>query len=657
MSSDESDSLDQEKWHEESNPNKSDLPSEYWHLQKLLKYIKVGNQTATIIALACMKDLDLTSDISLLAMKDIGGLEILINLLETKVHNCVLGGLQILASVCGKSEVKREVTELGGVPLLVGLLRSAEPLLQGLAATTISNLATVTKARALVRKSGGIPVLVDLLDVPKSFLSTPMSALSETDVKKLQVVTGSCKAVWALSQSTRNKELMRRAGLVSILARFLTSVHEEILLYTLGTIDECSSQRNYQLDIQSEAMIGDMVQFLSIENSLLKKHCASAIYKCAEDDKTRRLVRDFGGLEPLLGLISDEENHEDKALLSAATGAVWKCAKCLDNVRKLDQLDVINILVQLLKDEDEQVLKNVAGALAECAKLPHNRENICKSGGIKALVGLLTLTNKELLENVTKVLGECANEMECMTKIEELDGVRLIWSLLKNKSTKVQASAAWALVPCIQNSTDCGEMVRSLVGGLELIVSLLKSRDKYVLASVCAALAHIAQDRDNLAVITDHGVVPLLCSLVNAEEDDLREHLALAIAHCCKWGNNCFEFGRLGAVAPLVTYMSSQEPRVHRSTALALNNISQDPFNCVTLHHSGVVPFLLQTISSSNESLQDASAGCLSNIRKLALAVDHLKYRSGITVIGSVRENVFKKSEKLRKVEDLSGVM
>lgn len=94
----------------------------------------------------------------------------------------------------------------------------------------------------------------------------------------------------------------------------------------------------------------------------------------------------------------------------------------------------------------------MAGALAECAKLPHNRENISKSGGIKALVGLLTLTNKELLENVTKVLGECANEMECMTKIEELDGVRLIWSLLKNKSTRVQASAAWALVPCIQNS-------------------------------------------------------------------------------------------------------------------------------------------------------------------------------------------------------------
>ena len=57
-------------------------------------------------------------------------------------------------------------------------------------------------------------------------------------------------------------------------------------------------------------------------------------------------------------------------------------------------------------------------------------------------------------------------------------------------------------------------MVRSFVGGLELIVALLKSKDVEVLASVCAAIAEIAKDEENLAVITDHGVVKLLSSLV-----------------------------------------------------------------------------------------------------------------------------------------------
>lgn len=57
-------------------------------------------------------------------------------------------------------------------------------------------------------------------------------------------------------------------------------------------------------------------------------------------------------------------------------------------------------------------------------------------------------------------------------------------------------------------------MVRSFVGALELIVSLLKSPDTRVLACVCAAISKVAEDKENLAVITDHGVVPMLCRLV-----------------------------------------------------------------------------------------------------------------------------------------------
>lgn len=58
-------------------------------------------------------------------------------------------------------------------------------------------------------------------------------------------------------------------------------------------------------------------------------------------------------------------------------------------------------------------------------------------------------------------------------------------------------------------------MVRSLVGGLELIVNLLKSTNNEVLASICAAIAKIAKDKENLAVLTDHGVVPLLAKQTN----------------------------------------------------------------------------------------------------------------------------------------------
>ena len=126
-------------------------------------------------------------------------------------------------------------------------------------------------------------------------------------------------------------------------------------------------------------------------------------------------------------------------------------------------------------------------------------------------------------------------------------------------------------------------MVRSFVGGLELIVSLLKSEHVQVLASVCASIANIAKDEENLAVITDHGVVPMLAKLTNTKNDKLRRHLAEAIARCCRWGNNKVAFGSAGAVAPLVKYLKSPDEQVHKSTAHALHQLSMDGIYIYTL--------------------------------------------------------------------------
>jgi len=51
-----------------------------------------------------------------------------------------------------------------------------------------------------------------------------------------------------------------------------------------------------------------------------------------------------------------------------------------------------------------------------------------------------------------------------MMIIDKLDGVRLLWSLLKNTNPEVQASAAWAICPCIENAKDAGEMVSQFKG-------------------------------------------------------------------------------------------------------------------------------------------------------------------------------------------------
>lgn len=170
VESDDSDSTDvisssdeEERWKDTSRA--ADIPSEYWYVQKLVKYIKAGNQTATIVALCCLKDHDLTTQINQLAIQDIGGLEVLVNLLESNDLQCRLGALSVLTEISENIDIRRTIVDLGGIPLLVNLLSEPARDLKTKSADTIANVARVRLARKLVRKNGGIPKLVDLLDI------------------------------------------------------------------------------------------------------------------------------------------------------------------------------------------------------------------------------------------------------------------------------------------------------------------------------------------------------------------------------------------------------------------------------------------------------------------------------------------------------------
>ena len=49
------------------------------------------------------------------------------------------------------------------------------------------------------------------------------------------------------------------------------------------------------------------------------------------DEQTRKAVYDCGGLDTLVSLLSRQDN---KKLLAAVTGAIWKCAISEYNVRR-----------------------------------------------------------------------------------------------------------------------------------------------------------------------------------------------------------------------------------------------------------------------------------------------------------------------------------
>ena len=63
--------------------------------------------------------------------------------------------------------------------------------------------------------------------------------------------------------------------------------------------------------MQTEGMIADMVRNLQSDSAKLRMLCARAIFRLAEEEETRDLVRFNGGLDPLVEMLNVNTNQED----------------------------------------------------------------------------------------------------------------------------------------------------------------------------------------------------------------------------------------------------------------------------------------------------------------------------------------------------------
>ncbi|XP_008562367.1 PREDICTED: armadillo repeat-containing protein 4-like, partial [Galeopterus variegatus] len=171
------------------------------------------------------------------------------------------------------------------------------------------------------------PYPVALLDCAQNSTKPAQSSLYET--RDVEVARCGALALWSCSKSNTNKEAIRKAGGIPLLARLLKTSHENMLIPVVGTLQECASEENYRAAIKAERIIENLVKNLNSENEQLQQHCAMAIYQCAEDEETRDLVRLHGGLKPLANLLNNTDNKER---LAAVTGAIWKCSISKENV-------------------------------------------------------------------------------------------------------------------------------------------------------------------------------------------------------------------------------------------------------------------------------------------------------------------------------------
>lgn len=80
------------------------------------------------------------------------------------------------------------------------------------------------------------------MDVPYQVLRTESEMLPTAQQKLLILMRNCSKALWYMSKSDKNKDVMRRSGIIPVMAKLLTSVHEDVVGFIMGIIVNCATQ-------------------------------------------------------------------------------------------------------------------------------------------------------------------------------------------------------------------------------------------------------------------------------------------------------------------------------------------------------------------------------------------------------------------------------
>lgn len=67
------------------------------------------------------------------------------------------------------------------------------------------------------------------------------------------------------------------------------------------------------------------------------------------------MIKEQGGLNSLVNIVKVESHRTETKLMVAATGAIWKCLMNPDNVKRLEDINGIHVLVKLLESDSEEV--------------------------------------------------------------------------------------------------------------------------------------------------------------------------------------------------------------------------------------------------------------------------------------------------------------
>lgn len=416
--------------------------------------------------------------------------------------------------------------------------------------------------------------------------------------------------------------------------------------------------------------VGDINKYVKYLRSGNISSTIIAVSSLKEFDMTvrgnQKSLKDVGGIDPLLGLLSsqdpklqegsarilkDASRHPIVALdiadqrgievlvdvLDSSSGATRAAVAetighcCVFGViaRKVRLCGGIRRLLHILKKmesaEEADTAVAVSFALFQIAqRSAHNRDAIIRAAnGVSIVLKTLVVFEKgeEITQHCAGVLLQLLRLPAAMAYFLKYEGPRRVLDRLRTCHSDLCKSYIAGVVAGFATTDELRTLVRT-AGGLNPIAGLLSSSDASILKNSSSAVRELCKLKENVGPLNECGAVSSLISLLNHAVDIVQSNAAIAVANCAKNDAARGSIRSAGGVVTIVRLLHSFNPVLLANVCEAIAELAEDDSNLKVIFEEDGVRMLWSLLRHDSSAVQAKAAfavgRCLKDVERAA---------------------------------------
>nr|XP_031841085.1 rap1 GTPase-GDP dissociation stimulator 1-B isoform X1 [Nomia melanderi] len=337
--------------------------------------------------------------------------------------------------------------------------------------------------------------------------------------------------------------------------------------------------------------------------------------------------------------------HESKEIIAKTAKAIAEIAKSERGREKCTTTDIVNALINLLKDDRVDVLTQTSRALGNiCYQNENGQKFVEDQNGLKSILAVLeksvTLKNVEgapFLRNVVAglLLNFLIDRSSVNVQALQQEIVPTICSVLEIDGTAGGESAMHMLqILGILDDADIEFLNERLI---KILVDILTSDTSSELSGMCLELLHGQAENENAKLLlAKAGVCELLLKLLEKHSPYCTDEVARSVLKVAcnliilvltgdQSMNSLYDNSNGVVYKKLVEWLDSEDKDLQITAVLAMGNFARTDAHCKLMVTQGVHRSLLKLLQDNNTDTADIrfQHALLSALRNFVISPDN----------------------------------